>query len=274
MSQKPNRLDRVLVARGLAPSRSQAQALIREGRVWVAGRRITRPAYDPGQADIVLEGDTMLPVSRGAHKLAAALDHFSLSPKDRVALDVGAATGGFTQCLLTRGAQRVYAVDVGRDQLHESLRQNPRVICREQTDARELTAQHVPEPVSAITIDVSFISLTLALPVPLGFAVPGAWLVALVKPQFEAGRRAVGKGGIVRKPEDRQAALDKVCAWVSAQAGWQVLGTIPSPILGKSGNQEFLLAAHYQGDLVEKSSPSAPQPNGRIDAKKQHVNKR
>ena len=181
-------------------------------------------------------------VSRGGLKLEAALDAFGLDPKGRVALDIGASTGGFTDVLLARGAAKVYAVDVGREQLHPKLRADPRVLVLEATDARSLDASILKEQVTAIVADVSFISLTLVLPAALGLAAPGAWLVALIKPQFEAGRAAIGKGGIVRSEADRRKAVEKVRAFVE-DAGWTVVGVIASPILGGSGNEEFLIGA-------------------------------
>jgi len=165
----------------------------------------------------------------------------------RVALDVGASTGGFTEVLLARGATKVYAVDVGHGQLHETIKAEPRVVVLERCDARALTREQVPEPIQAIVADVSFISLKKALPAALALAVPGAWLVALVKPQFEAGREAIGKGGIVRDPLVREAAAAQVASWVGSQAGWHVTGIVASPIEGGSGNQEYLLGARFDG---------------------------
>jgi 23S rRNA (cytidine1920-2'-O)/16S rRNA (cytidine1409-2'-O)-methyltransferase len=242
-SYKKTRLDQRLVEEGLAPTRARAADLIRRGCVAVSGKTVLKPgamiaeesvpAVAPGAAEYV---------SRGGLKLLAALSSFGLSPHDAVALDVGASTGGFTEVLLAEGAGKVYAVDVGRDQLHERLQADPRVVSLEATDARTLDATLIPEEVTAITADVSFISLTLALPAALECAAPGAWLVALVKPQFEAGREAVGKGGIVRRPEDRERAVARVQAFLAGE-GWTVLGIVPSPIEGGSGNAEFLIGA-------------------------------
>jgi 23S rRNA (cytidine1920-2'-O)/16S rRNA (cytidine1409-2'-O)-methyltransferase len=244
---KKKRLDRLLVESGLAPTRSRAADLVRRGCVQVEGVRAAKPgALVAGDAALSVEPGAALYVSRGGLKLAAALDGFGLDPAGRIALDIGASTGGFTEVLLARGASRVYAVDVGRDQLHESLRTDPRVVVLEGTDARKLKANLVDGPVSAIVADVSFISLTQALPVPLSLAAPGAWLVALVKPQFEAGRASVGKGGIVRDAKDRERAVARVRAFIEDE-GWVVLGVMSSPILGGSGNQEFLIAARYSG---------------------------
>lgn len=238
------RLDRTLVARRLAETRSRARDLILRGEVRVAGAVETRPAASVA-ADAAIEvasGGAGL-VSRGAVKLAAALDAFAFDAAGRDALDVGASTGGFTQVLLERGAARVYAVDVGRSQLHERLRGEARVVALEETDARDLDRTLVPASVGAIVADVSFISLLKVLPPALVLAAPGAWLVALVKPQFEVGPAGVGRGGIVRDPALRQQAVARVADWIAAEAGWRVVGVIPSPIRGGSGNEEFLLGA-------------------------------
>jgi len=242
------RLDIVLVERGLAPSRSQARDLIKHGMVSINHQVCTKPAaeVDADQA-LTLAPSTTVYVSRGAVKLAAALDAFAFEPEGRLALDVGASTGGFTEVLLSRGANRVYAVDVGHGQLHSSLRNDPRVISLESCDARSLTRQSIPEPVTAIVADVSFISLTKALSPALALAASGAWLVALIKPQFEAGRERVGKGGIVRDAAARQTAVDDVTAWLVLRPGWRVTGVVASPIKGGSGNEEFLLGAMLDG---------------------------
>jgi 23S rRNA (cytidine1920-2'-O)/16S rRNA (cytidine1409-2'-O)-methyltransferase len=184
-------------------------------------------------------------VSRGGLKLAAALDAFHLDPKGLTALDIGASTGGFTDVLLERGAARVYAVDVGRDQLHAKLRGDPRVVALEGTDVRNLEAGMLEGRIGAIVADVSFISLTKALPAALKLAAPGAWLVALVKPQFEVGREWVGKGGIVRDAEARARAVARVRAFIDATPGWRVFAELPSPIPGGSGNEEVLIGGRY-----------------------------
>jgi 23S rRNA (cytidine1920-2'-O)/16S rRNA (cytidine1409-2'-O)-methyltransferase len=242
------RLDVALVERGLAPSRSRARDLIKYGRVRVDHEVCTKPAAAiGGAAELTLEPGTAVSVSRGATKLAAALDAFSLDPAGRIALDIGASTGGFTEVLLARGAAKVYAVDVGHGQLHERIKSDPRVVALEGLDARSLSRAAIPDPVTAIVADVSFISLTKALGPALALAAPGAWLAALIKPQFEAGREHVGKGGIVRDAAARQAAVDRVTAWVAGEACWSVAGVVPSPILGGSGNEEFLLGAHKDG---------------------------
>lgn len=237
-----SRLDRALVERGLVPSRARAHDLIRRGLVEVAGKVELKPGAGvaAGEAIGVSASDH---VSRGAEKLIAALDHFGFPAKRVIALDVGASTGGFTQVLLERGAARVYAADVGRGQLHVRLAADARVVSLEGVDARRLDRDLVPEEAGAIVADVSFISLTKALPAALALAAAKAWLVVLIKPQFEAGRAAVGKGGIVRDAADRARAVSLVRDWVAGQDGWRVCGVIPSPITGGSGNEEFLLGA-------------------------------
>lgn len=182
-------------------------------------------------------------VSRGALKLAAALDHFELSPEGLVCIDLGASTGGFTEVLLERGARKVYAVDVGHGQLRGKLASDPRVVSLEGVNARELSPTHVPEPADCIVADVSFISLKLVLASALKLAGDGAWLVALVKPQFEAGRDAVGKGGIVKDKEAQAKVLQGIADWLGGQSGWSVIGSLDSPIAGGDGNREFLIAA-------------------------------
>ena len=247
-SKRSRRLDVVLVERGLAGSRARAQDLIRRGLVEVAGAVETKAgASVAAGSEVRLASGTADHVSRGALKLLAALEHFRFSALGVVALDVGASTGGFTEVLLERGAERVYAVDVGRGQLHARLAHDQRVISLERCDARSLDRTRIPDPIGAIVADVSFISLTKALPAALALAADPAWLVALIKPQFEAGHTAVGKGGIVRDPEARARAVAIVQDWVAAQAGWRVAGVIPSPIAGGSGNQEFLLGAVHGG---------------------------
>jgi 23S rRNA (cytidine1920-2'-O)/16S rRNA (cytidine1409-2'-O)-methyltransferase len=243
---KKMRLDRILVDRGLAVTRSRAADLIRLGAVSVDGQPALKPGalIEPG-ASLTVEQHASPFVSRGGLKLAAALDAFGLDPKGLVALDIGASTGGFTEVLLARGAERVFAVDVGREQLHSKLREDQRVVVLEGTDARVLDAEIIDGPVGAIVADVSFISLTKALPAALGSAAPGAWLVALVKPQFEAGRDAVGKGGIVRDAQARARAVAEVRAFIDAAPGWKVFAEMPSPIPGGSGNEEVLIGASH-----------------------------
>jgi 23S rRNA (cytidine1920-2'-O)/16S rRNA (cytidine1409-2'-O)-methyltransferase len=237
------RADQLLVACGLADSRARAQALIMAGLVFVGERKLAK-------AGEMLAEDTRLDVrgrdhpwvSRGGVKLAHGLDYFGIDPAGAVALDIGASTGGFTDVLLTRGAARVYAVDVGTNQLAWKLRQDPRVVVLERLNARALTASHVPEPVDLIVCDASFISLAKVLEVPLRFAAPSASLVALVKPQFEAGRAEVGKGGVVRDPIVHGRVCAEAADWVTGR-GWEVRDIVPSPITGPEGNVEFLLGA-------------------------------
>ena len=242
---KKTRLDRLLVDNGLAPTRARAADLIRRGCVSVAGKPQSKPGtlVLPG-AELAVSPGACDYVSRGGLKLEAALDAFGFDPEGLVALDIGASTGGFTEVLIARGVAKVYAVDVGRGQLHAKLSVNPKVVALEGTDARALDRSVISEEVTAIVADVSFIGLALALPAALGLAAPGAWLVALVKPQFEAGRAAVGKGGIVRDEVARRKAVAKVRHFVE-DAGWTVVGEIASPILGGSGNEEFLIGARH-----------------------------
>lgn len=242
------RLDQMLVTRGLVPSRARAQDLIKRGFVFVGGGVCDKPSQDVG-ADLAISiaADAPAYVSRGAEKLIAALDGFGFDPAGRTALDIGASTGGFTEVLLERGATRVYAVDVGTAQLHAHLKVDPRVISLENLDARNVTSREIPEDVSAIVVDVSFISATKILAHVLQFAAPGAWIVILVKPQFEVGRENVGSGGIVRDEAARLAALAAVRAWLGNQPGWTIVGDMPSPLLGGSGNAEFLLGARFDG---------------------------
>lgn len=239
----PQRLDLVLVARGLVLTRAKARDLIARGKVRVDDEVVRKPAMSVrDEQTIMVDAQAAAQVSRGAVKLAAALDHFKLDPAGRIALDVGASTGGFTQVLLERGVARVYAVDVGKGQLHASLKDDPRVVALEGCDARALDRVMVPDAIEAIVADVSFISLRKALPAALALAAPGCWLVVLVKPQFEVEREGIGKGGIVRDPALREQALVDVREWLAVQQGWTVLGDMPSPIEGGSGNVEFLLA--------------------------------
>jgi len=243
------RLDLALVERGLAPSRSRARDLIRSGEVRIGTRICTKAATEVGADEelSVHDADAARAVSRGGQKLTAALHAFEFDPAGRIALDVGASTGGFTQVLLDSGAVKVYAADVGHGQLHPTLKADPRVISLEGLDARRLTHDTVPEAVGVITADVSFISLSKALGPALLLAEPGAFLVALIKPQFEVGPERVGKGGIVRDEGARNDALHSVTAWLASQPGWRVAGSIPSPIKGGSGNVEYLIGALHDG---------------------------
>jgi 23S rRNA (cytidine1920-2'-O)/16S rRNA (cytidine1409-2'-O)-methyltransferase len=235
------RADRLLVERGLFDSRAKAQAAIEAGLV-TANDAIVRKTSEEIAVDAALIASPAHPyVSRGGVKLAAALDHFDFDPKGRVCLDVGASTGGFTQVLLERGAARVYAVDVGRGQLHESLRARPEVVSLEQTDIRTLSPARLDALPDLVTVDVSFISLKLVLPAALALVKTPAQMVALIKPQFEAGR-AQAKKGIVRDAAVHTAVCADISAFV-ALLDWRVLGITPSPIAGGDGNAEFLLGA-------------------------------
>lgn len=237
------RIDQLIVDRGLAESRTRAQALIMAGLVFAGTRKIDKPGQTVADdAAIDVKGRDHPWVSRGGIKLAHGLDHFGWDVTGAVAIDVGSSTGGFTDVLLSRGVSRVYAVDSGTNQLAWKLRQDPRVIVHEQTSARILTAAHIPEPVDLIVCDASFIALAKVLAVPLKFARPRARALVLVKPQFEAGRDEVGKGGVVRDPAVHARVCDEVAAWFQGQ-GWRVDGVSPSPITGPEGNVEFLLAA-------------------------------
>jgi 23S rRNA (cytidine1920-2'-O)/16S rRNA (cytidine1409-2'-O)-methyltransferase len=242
------RADQLLVDRGLAESRQRAQALILAGLVYAGERRIDKsgePIAD--DTEIEVRGRDHPWVSRGGVKLAHALDHFAIDVAGLVGLDIGASTGGFTDVLLTRGAAKVYAVDVGRGQLAWKLRQDPRVVVHEGVNARYLTAGEIPEPVDIVTCDASFIGLATVLPPALVLAKPAALLVALVKPQFEAGPKSVGKGGVVRDPEIHRAVCEAAGLWVGAQPGWSVVGIAESPLTGPAGNREFLLYARRSG---------------------------
>ncbi len=237
------RVDQLLVERGLAESRTRAQALVMAGLVFAGERKVAKPGEQvAADAALDVRGRDHPWVSRGGIKLAHGLDQFGWDVIGAVAIDVGSSTGGFTDVLLQRGAARVYAVDSGTNQLAWKLRQDARVVVLEQTSARVLTAEHIPEPVDLIVCDASFIGLAKVLERPLAFARPPARLMALVKPQFEAGREEVGKGGVVRDPAVHRRVCDAVAAWVAAR-GWTVVGVTPSPITGPEGNVEFLLAA-------------------------------
>ncbi len=245
------RLDKLLLERGITPSRERAQALILAGKVLVDGQKIEKAgAGTETSADIRLLGEDLKYVSRGGLKLEAALEHWPIEIAGKICLDVGTSTGGFTDCLLQRGAARVIAVDTGHGQIDFRLRQDARVHLLEKTNARYLTAQQVGETVDLIVMDVSFISATLVLPAAIAAAFPpplqrrGRQLVVLVKPQFEAGREQVGKGGIVRDPAVQLAAVEKVRQALLAQ-GCAQTEVIDSPILGGEGNREFLLYGRF-----------------------------
>ena len=238
-----DRLDQILVRRGLYDSRSRARDAIARGAVLVEGKPITKPgAPVSATADITLTDPARAYVSRGALKLIAGLDRFGFDPSGRVALDVGASTGGFTQVLIERGAAHVLAVDVGHEQLRASLADDPRVSNLEGLNARDLGKEHLGgHAIGAVVSDVSFISLRLALPPALALAASGAFAVLLVKPQFEAGRAAIGKGGLLKDPSQGPVIAEDLARWLGGQPGWSAVGPIASPIEGQDGNHEFLI---------------------------------
>jgi 23S rRNA (cytidine1920-2'-O)/16S rRNA (cytidine1409-2'-O)-methyltransferase len=236
------RADLLLVERGLVETRSRALAIILAGKAFSGERRIEKAGELLSEdAALELRGQDHPWVSRGGLKLVHGLTHFGIDPQARICLDVGASTGGFTDVLLSWGADKVYAVDVGHGQLAWKLRRDPRVMVRERLNARHLTRMEIPEEPSLVVCDASFIGLATVLATPLSLAAPSAELVALIKPQFEVGREGVGKGGIVRDARLRQQACQKVADWLAAQPGWIVLGITESPIAGAEGNVEFLI---------------------------------
>ncbi|EKE78796.1 TlyA family RNA methyltransferase [Oceanibaculum indicum] len=242
------RLDVLLVERGLVESRARAQALVMAGLVYSDTKRLDKPGTAlPEDAPLELKGQDHPWVSRGGLKLQHGLDHFGIDPTGMTCLDVGASTGGFTDVLLSRGAARIYAVDVGHGQLAWKLRQDDRVVVLERTNARHLTAEQVPDAIDLVVCDASFIGLELVLARPLELASANAFLVALIKPQFEVGKERVGKGGVVRDPALHEEVCQRIADWLSAQPGWNVLGIEPSPILGPEGNREFLIAGRKGG---------------------------
>lgn len=238
------RVDQLLVARGLAVSRAKAQALVMAGQVYSGTRRLEKPGkqVDP-EIPLEVRGRDHPWASRGGVKLAHGLKHFAIRAKDRVCLDIGASTGGFTDVLLSEGAAKVYAVDVGRGQLAWKLQKDPRVVVLDETNARHLTRDQVPDGIDLITCDASFIGLATVLPAALALAASGAELVALIKPQFEVGKGRVGKGGIVRDPALHREVCERIQSWLEADMGWSVLGVTESPVAGADGNKEFLIAA-------------------------------
>jgi len=243
MPSPSQRADIFLVEHGYAKTRAEAQEAIAAGKVFDGGRRVIKPSQRLNETARIKYEPAHPFVSRGALKLAGALTHFGLSPLGLVCLDLGASTGGFCEVLLLRGAARIFAVDVGHGQLDPKIAKDPRVVLLERTNARDLTPKLIAQAPQAIVADLSFISLKLALPPALAMAAPGAWLIALVKPQFEAGREHVGKGGIVRDKGVQQAVLADVADWLSSVHRWTVLGTMESPVRGGDGNREFLIAA-------------------------------
>ena len=246
MSGEKQRLDLALVERGLAPTRARAQGAIRAGKVRIGGKAAAKPSDMVGDADeIEIDGLEHPYVSRGALKLVHALNAFGLNPAGATCVDLGASTGGFTQVLLARGAAKVVAIDVGHGQLAKDVAADPRVRSIEGLNAKDITRDAVPERVSMIVADLSFIGLRKALPPALALAERGAMLVALIKPQFEVGRENVGRGGIVRDNALRQRICGEIASWLEDEAGWRVLGTTESPIEGGDGNVEYLIAARH-----------------------------
>ena len=242
MAKDKTRLDVALVERGLAETRAAAQRLVMAGLVFSGEKRLDKAGQGVGAATALeVRGQPHPFVSRGGLKLEQALRVFGIPVTGRVALDVGSSTGGFTDCLLQNGAAKVYAVDVGTNQLAWKLRQDPRVVSMEKTNIRDVTRAEIPEPVDLIVCDASFIGLRTALPAALALAAPGAHLAALIKPQFEVGKGRVGKGGIVREPELHKEVCETIAAWLAEQPGWTVLGVTDSPITGAEGNKEFLI---------------------------------
>ena len=243
------RVDQMLVDRGLVESRTRAQALIMAGLVFAGeqgDRRVDKPGLQLAEdTPLVVKGRDHPWVSRGGLKLDHALQHFGWDVTGVIAIDVGSSTGGFTDVLLSKGGARVYAVDSGTNQLAWKLRQDERVIVHEQTSARILTDAHIPEPIDLIVCDASFIGLAKVLEVPMRFAAPGARLLALIKPQFEAGRDEVGKGGVVRDAAVHERVCREVADWLTA-SGWTVIGLTQSPITGPEGNVEFLIGAEMR----------------------------
>ena len=242
------RADVMLVERGLVESRAKAQALIMAGLVYAGTKRVAKAGDTlPDDVEITLKGQEHPWVSRGGVKLAHGLAHFGLNPAGLVCLDVGASTGGFTDVLLQAGAEKVYAVDVGHGQLAWKLRSDPRVVVMEKTNARHLTAEMIAEPIAAVVCDASFIGLQTVLPAALGLCAKGAFAVALIKPQFEAGPGQVGKGGVVRDAMVHEEVCARIENWFAGLPGWEVLGITPSPIKGPEGNVEFLIGARRVG---------------------------
>jgi 23S rRNA (cytidine1920-2'-O)/16S rRNA (cytidine1409-2'-O)-methyltransferase len=238
------RADRLLLDRGLAESLARAQAIIMAGQAFTETRRIEKAGeLLPEDAGITLKGQDHPWVSRGGLKLAHGLAHFGFAAEGRVGLDIGASTGGFTDVLLAHGAARVYAVDVGHGQLAWKLRSDPRVIVRERTNARLLTSEDLPEAVTALVCDASFLGLRTVLPAALALCAPGAWGIALIKPQFEAGPQEIGPRGVVTDPSVRADACERIQSWWSGLPGWTVAGLTESPITGPEGNHEYLIGA-------------------------------
>ncbi|MBT4740968.1 MAG: TlyA family RNA methyltransferase [Rhodospirillaceae bacterium] len=244
MAAKKTRLDQLMVERGLAESRTRAQAMIMAGAVYSLEKRLDKPGHQVA-VDIALtvRSKDHPWVSRGGLKLAHGLAHFSLDPTGLTAIDVGVSTGGFTDVLLSHGAAKVFAVDVGYGQLDSKLRDDDRVVVLERTNARHLTAEHIAESVDLVVCDASFIGLRTVLPAAMALTKSHARLVALIKPQFEVGKGRVGKKGVVRDPELHEEVCVMISAWLDDQPNWAVLGIVESPITGPEGNKEFLIGA-------------------------------
>lgn len=248
MAKSSTRLDKLLVDRGLAPTRERAQALILAAKIVVNGRLMTKAGQSVSpDVEIQVLGEAIPYVSRGGLKLEHAIRSFEIDVSGKTALDAGASTGGFTDCLLSFGAARVYAVDVGYGQLDLKLRNDSRVIVLERQNIRYLSKELVPEPIQVATIDASFISLKLVIPAVMRFLEPGAVLIALIKPQFEAGREEVARGsGVIRDPGIHEQVCETIATFVS-ELGFSLTGIVPSPVIGPKGNREFLLAAVFPG---------------------------
>ncbi len=241
---KKIRLDQLLLARGLADTRSKAQALIISGGVYLGEVKLDKPGHTLSEdAEIIMREKQHPWVSRGGMKLSHGLAHFGFATQGITAADIGSSTGGFTDVLLHHGAAKIFAVDVGHGQLDWKLRNDARVVVMEETNARRLTPELIPDALDAVVCDASFIGLRLVLPAALALAKPGAWLIALIKPQFEVGRGQVGKGGVVRDPALHAECCATIEAWLGAEMGWEVLGITESPITGPAGNREFLIGA-------------------------------
>jgi 23S rRNA (cytidine1920-2'-O)/16S rRNA (cytidine1409-2'-O)-methyltransferase len=258
VSAKKHRLDLMLIEKGWFASRQRAQAAIMAGKVFVNDQRVDKPGYSVSSLDTIeCKGDVVAYVSRGGLKLEAALQHFSLDVTAAICLDVGASTGGFTDCLLQHGAKRVYAVDVGYGQLAWKVRQNPRVIVMERTNARYLKADALPEHVDLITIDVSFISLKIIVPAVIQFVKPNAPILALIKPQFEVGKGQVGKGGVVRNPQLHEQVIQTLTDYFRS---WQLKpeSVYPSPLAGSKGNREFFMLLRAERCISESDCSGLP----------------
>ncbi len=244
MNRPRQRADVALVERGLVESRTRAQAVIMAGSVFSGEMRIDKPGQLVApDAALEVRGGEHPWVGRGGLKLVQALDHFAFDPAGLVCLDVGTSTGGFTDVLLSRGAAKVYAVDVGKGQLAWKLRNDARVVVQEGFNARYLSRAEVPDPIDLVVCDASFIGLETILPAPMALAAPGARLIALIKPQFEVGKGRVGKGGVVRDTALHEEVCTRITGWLGMQPGWHVQGVTESPITGPKGNKEFLVAA-------------------------------